>query len=110
MELLESYSPFKLGKQTEFYRVFMENECYVCGSDKKLIAHHMDHDRSNNHETNFVTLCPSCHRSFHMLIESESYNHSTEPMWKIWIIIEWYKRRISRIIDIKIRKSKNRKS
>ncbi len=30
-----------------------------------LTVHHLDHDATNNHETNLVTLCRDCHEVEH---------------------------------------------
>ncbi|MEK6824698.1 MAG: hypothetical protein AABY02_02480 [Nanoarchaeota archaeon] len=40
-------------------------ECVLCGFDKIVDLHHLDRDRSNNSELNFVGLCPNHHKMLH---------------------------------------------
>lgn len=54
--------------------------CRVCAKDYELHVHHIDYDRSNNCESNLVTLCGSCHRALHR----ENYKpieHDVPPPW-----------------------------
>jgi hypothetical protein len=39
--------------------------CGVCGFDKVVDLHHLDHDKKNNSETNLVGLCPNHHKMLH---------------------------------------------
>ena len=39
--------------------------CEACGSDKKVIRHHVDHNRYNNTVDNIVYLCRACHAKHH---------------------------------------------
>ena len=42
------------------------HRCQVCGaSDSMLQIHHVDHDRTNNAETNLLTVCAACHLAYH---------------------------------------------
>ena len=36
-----------------------------CVSSDRLNVHHIDYDRSNNNQSNLVTLCSACHRQIH---------------------------------------------
>jgi hypothetical protein len=37
-------------------------KCKVCGFDKIINLHHLDHDRKNNIESNIIGLCPNHHK------------------------------------------------
>ncbi len=40
--------------------------CQVCGAeDGMLQVHHVDHDRTNNAESNLLTICTTCHLAYH---------------------------------------------
>lgn len=39
--------------------------CFVCDKERKIVVHHIDHDRSNNDIDNLVPLCYGCHRKVH---------------------------------------------
>ena len=42
------------------------HRCQVCnGSDSMLQVHHVDLDRTNNAESNLLTLCAACHLAYH---------------------------------------------
>ncbi len=42
------------------------HRCQVCGApDAVLQVHHVDHDRTNNAETNLLTVCAPCHLAYH---------------------------------------------
>ena len=42
------------------------NVCQVCGkSEKGLNVHHIDADKQNDRDDNFITLCASCHSLVH---------------------------------------------
>lgn len=47
--------------------IFMRDshQCQKCGTNKKLIIHHIDGDARNNGLRNLVTLCPPCHAKLH---------------------------------------------
>lgn len=57
-------------------------ECRICGvrqGERRLDAHHIDWDHTNNERHNLVTLCWCCHRQVHQ----EGYkpwNHSDWPV------------------------------
>jgi 5-methylcytosine-specific restriction endonuclease McrA len=39
--------------------------CRICGDDLDLHVHHIDSNRSNNDNSNLVTLCRDCHMAIH---------------------------------------------
>ena len=41
--------------------------CIICGFDKVVELHHLDHNHQNNSEDNFVGLCPNHHKMLHNL-------------------------------------------
>lgn len=41
-------------------------ECSVCGFDKIVEMHHLDHNKTNNTRTNLAGLCPNHHKMIHM--------------------------------------------
>jgi predicted nucleic acid-binding Zn ribbon protein len=43
----------------------LPNICNRCSSTSNLVAHHVDHDRTNNDISNFEILCSRCHRKHH---------------------------------------------
>ncbi len=49
-------------------------ECAICKENRVLDIHHIDSDHSNNGQTNFIPLCPTCHRLYH----SKKYRHLVE--------------------------------
>jgi len=54
--------------------------CRICNKDYTLHVHHIDWDRSNNKDSNLVTLCEPCHRAVHR----EGYkpwNHDYPAPW-----------------------------
>jgi endogenous inhibitor of DNA gyrase (YacG/DUF329 family) len=47
-------------------REILPNYCNRCKSTENLVAHHIDHNRNNNHISNFEILCRRCHQKHHM--------------------------------------------
>jgi hypothetical protein len=45
----------------------LPNVCNRCQSTEKLVAHHIDHNRSNNDISNFEILCKKCHQNHHTI-------------------------------------------
>lgn len=41
------------------------SKCVVCDFDKLVEMHHLDHNKTNNSETNLVGLCPNHHKLIH---------------------------------------------
>jgi len=39
--------------------------CVVCGFDKIVEIHHLDHNHKNNSSDNLAGLCPNCHKLLH---------------------------------------------
>ena len=48
----------------ELYKKVVQS-CVVCGFDKIIDLHHLDHNHSNNSELNLIGLCPNHHRMVH---------------------------------------------
>jgi len=40
-------------------------KCKICGSSEKLVVHHIDFNKENNHFSNLITVCRSCHNRIH---------------------------------------------
>lgn len=49
----------------------LPNICNRCASTKHLVAHHIDHDRTNNELSNFEILCKKCHQAHHTKRDSQ---------------------------------------
>ena len=47
-----------------------DDSCWMCGSTKYLVRHHIDLNRKNNEKTNITTVCRSCHSKLHRLIDN----------------------------------------
>jgi len=72
----KAYQKQKIKRQTHprlwnfGYRKFIKPKCEKCGFESihicQLDIHHKDGDRSNNNESNLITLCPPCHRIEHL--------------------------------------------
>ena len=43
----------------------LSKRCVLCGFDKIIELHHLDHNVKNNSEDNFVGLCPNHHKMLH---------------------------------------------
>ena len=41
-------------------------KCELCGSEKYLCIHHLDHNRENNNISNLQCLCKKCHQKHHI--------------------------------------------
>lgn len=59
---IEDLSPEQACKRA---RNLLPKECNRCKDTKHLVAHHIDHDRSNNKLENFEILCKRCHQKHH---------------------------------------------
>lgn len=51
-----------------------ESKCILCGIKNKivLVAHHIDHNRSNNEISNLTWLCMNCHYLVHHDLELDN--------------------------------------
>ena len=49
-------------------------KCIVCGEEKIVAVHHLNHDRSDNSPENLVPLCPTHHQYVH-----SRYNNEIQP-------------------------------
>jgi predicted nucleic-acid-binding Zn-ribbon protein len=43
------------------------SHCLICGFNKYVHLHHLDHNRHNNDEKNLIGLCPNHHQMLHTL-------------------------------------------
>ena len=43
----------------------LKQECCMCGTTKKLIAHHIDENYQNNVLSNLAIVCRGCHNTIH---------------------------------------------
>lgn len=49
---------------TDTYRKLI-SKCIICGFDKIVDIHHLDHDHKNNSSDNLTGLCPNHHKMLH---------------------------------------------
>lgn len=67
----QDHPNWKNGKYVEYKKILLKNgikpKCKICGfkNKKALLAHHVDHNRSNNKINNLVWLCCNCHHLVH---------------------------------------------
>lgn len=47
-----------------------KKECIICGFDKVVDVHHLDHNNKNNDINNLIPLCPN----HHMMLHTKKYN------------------------------------
>ncbi len=47
-----------------------KKECVVCGEDKIVEVHHLDHNKENNDPSNLIPLCPTHHQYWHSQYKS----------------------------------------
>lgn len=55
-------------RHTNYRTICFKNwkkECVVCGFDKVVEVHHLDHNHSNNDKHNLVPVCPNHHQMLH---------------------------------------------
>ena len=43
----------------------LATKCLICGFDKIVDLHHLDHNKKNNSEENLIPLCPNHHKMLH---------------------------------------------
>jgi len=48
----------------EIYRKVID-KCVICGFNKIVEIHHLDHNHKNNSLDNLTGLCPNCHKMLH---------------------------------------------
>jgi len=46
----------------------------------KVLVHHKDRDPYNDKLENLVVLCPSCHRTLHIMEDSHNRSHAIEVL------------------------------
>lgn len=47
------------------YRQHIKSHCERCSSQRNLVVHHIDRERTNNDPDNLETICRSCHHAEH---------------------------------------------
>jgi hypothetical protein len=58
------------------YRALIDvTSCSVCGETRRVVAHHLDGDRTHNVAGNLRALCHWCHTSVHYLAKMRSLDH-----------------------------------
>lgn len=43
----------------------LTKKCFLCGFDKIVDLHHIDHNRENRSKKNLIGLCPNHHKMVH---------------------------------------------
>jgi len=56
------------------FRIYECKSCLICGFDKVVEVHHIDHNHDNNVKGNIVILCPN----HHMMIHRSKYSNETK--------------------------------
>jgi hypothetical protein len=57
---------YRLDKLYPYRKILnTESRCELCGTNQKLIVHHIDKNRQNNDRNNLRIFCWSCHTKFH---------------------------------------------
>jgi len=59
-----SYLPYGIDFNKQFkeaIRIRDNDSCMICGSDIRLVTHHINYNKLNNTKDNCVLLCRSCH-------------------------------------------------
>jgi len=59
-------------------------QCVVCGFEKIVEMHHLDHDKTNNSKDNLAGLCPNHHKMLHRKeYQKEIFNILREKGFKV---------------------------
>lgn len=79
IEAVKEYNRRKLyNVENELYKK-VTSECVLCGFDKIVDLHHLDHNHSNNAPSNLVGLCPNHHKmTHHRSFQQEIYEQLTK--------------------------------
>ena len=54
----------RYGIDNELYNQ-IRKECVVCGFNKIVDLHHLNHNHNDNSTNNLIELCPNCHKMIH---------------------------------------------
>jgi hypothetical protein len=54
-----------------YRKLINTSKCSVCGNEKRVVAHHIDGNRSHNVALNLVALCHWCHTTLHFLADQK---------------------------------------
>jgi hypothetical protein len=83
IEFAKNYSIKKLHNIDISLWKKVTEKCLICGFDKIVDLHHLDHNHNNNSEQNLIGLCPNHHKMIHdrryrkdiiQLLKSKGYN------------------------------------
>ena len=55
-------------------------KCAICGFDKAVDLHHLDHNRKNNSRGNLIGLCPNHHKMIHDMRYSDEVKSQLEKI------------------------------
>lgn len=66
----------RLNIDAETYKKITKS-CVICGFDKVVDLHHLDHNTKNNSENNLIGLCPNHHKMLHR------FEHKKEILEKL---------------------------
>ena len=72
------YHPDEVAHYTTVAWRHHKKECIVCGFDKIVAVHHMDHNHQNNDPENLIPLCPNHHQMVHSRWKDEVIPHIEE--------------------------------
>lgn len=68
---------------TETYKK-VTKECVICGFDKIVELHHLDHNHKNNSKENLIGICPNHHKMIHnRLFRKEVFETLKEKGFKV---------------------------
>jgi hypothetical protein len=60
------------------------DNCWICETDRDVVVHHIDGDKTNNKLSNLIPVCNSCHTKIHAGSEGyEDYHEQLPPESKI---------------------------
>ncbi len=57
--------------------VFRKNKCQMCETGENLQVHHIDGNPENNEASNLMTLCASCHTTWHWQNGKQQYKRQS---------------------------------
>ena len=65
IENVKAYNRRKLHHIDNTLYQKITSQCILCGFDKIIDLHHLDHNHENNNPSNLVGLCPNHHKMLH---------------------------------------------
>ena len=67
------------------FKMYGSKSCLICGFDKVVEIHHIDHDHDNNKWGNIVILCPNHHMMIHRSKYSEEVKSDIKRILGGWV-------------------------